>query len=168
MERMRKIGAALERIQVECSAVPTQTEERLGESCTAPGPVIKLLVSNSYLDEPIICDGWGEPLRYVGAENFGGQQTSPMPSCASLRIAEWANTYLLISLGMNGTEDMAPPRWSSSKLRFEADPTTGPCENVQPGGSFQLEGGGSAFSPRAFECDIAFGNGQFIVFPQSQ
>jgi hypothetical protein len=155
---MLKLNMALERVARECDAYPVDLSFTLGTDCSQPSALIRTLVEQKYLAEPIVCDGWNHVFQYATV-NIGVPEVDPKtipPKCRSLFGEHWVQNYVIYSPGRDGQPDCGLPRWIEKEQRFVLEGKTTPgCPS-----------GCSSFDPSNYDCDILFSRTGLISGPQ--
>jgi len=162
MGDMKSLGTAVETVNTDCAYYPTLNDDDVGGTdCTTPsGLTLILTKGGAWLQNPIICDGWRRPMRYVSPApgDPGTPVTVADPNCSAAFSAggttEGSVTYSIVSGGRDGTPtDCGHAKWNSTTNAYEPSGTN--C-----GSSLTCAG----FTD--FVCDISFAGGQFISFPE--
>jgi type II secretion system protein G len=155
MGDMKSLGTAIETVQTDCSAYPSDTN--VGTDCATPGTLMQGLAKGGWLQNPIVCDGWRTLFRYGDAGETGGTTvTISDPNCLNV-FSDWQNTYGLLSKGRDVTEDCGMPKFNAA---------TGAYEPGAGAGATCKADGSPCAGFTSFNCDISFAGGQFVSFPE--
>jgi len=123
---------ALGSVANECDLFPVETGERvpLGDSCNRPSRLMQELVAEGLLQQPLVCDAFGNPMFVVGLdlpeewepEAWRGGLPSVPRECRMLFGDQWSEFALVVSAGSDGKPDESwPMPWDlwSGELEFE-------------------------------------------------
>lgn len=162
MGDMKSLGTALETVNTDCAYYPELADADVGGAdCATPsGLTLILTKGGGWLQNPIICDGWRRPMKYVsGAPGDPGTGVAIADlNCKTAFSAGGTTTgrvtYSLVSGARDGSPtDCGHATWDPATNAYQ--PTGTSC-----GSSTTCVG----FTD--FICDISFAGGQFISFPE--
>jgi type II secretion system protein G len=161
MGDMKSLGTAVETVNTDCAYYPTLADADVGNAdCTTPsGLTLILTKGGAWLQNPIICDGWRRPMKYVSPAP--GDPGTPVAiadlNCKNAFSAggttQGSVTYSLLSLGRNGVGDCGHSKWV-------------PADNAYAPGATNCGSSLTCAGFTDFVCDISFAGGQFISFPE--
>jgi type II secretion system protein G len=162
MGDMKSLGTAVETVNTDCAYYPTLGDDDVGGTdCTTPsGLTLILTKGGAWLQNPIICDGWRRPMRYVSPApgDTGTPVTVADPNCSKAfsegGTTEGSVTYSIVSGGRDGNPtDCGHAKWV-------------PADNAYAPSGANCGSSATCVGFTDFICDISFAGGQFISFPE--
>jgi len=162
MGDMKSLGTAVETVNTDCAYYPTLGDDDVGDTdCTTPSGLTSILTKGgAWLQNPIICDGWRRPMRYVSPApgDTGTPVTVADPNCSKAfskgGTTTGSVTYSIVSGGRDGNPaDCGHAKWVAADNAYAPSGTS--CGSSDTCVGFT-----------DFICDISFAGGQFISFPE--